>query len=274
MLFARAAGATCSVSAMSINFGTYSGSLLTPGGTPLTVTCPAGSSYSVGLNAGVGAGATVTTREMTGPGSAALSYQIFQDSARTTNWGNIVGTDTVAGTGDGSAQTIYIYPQAPGGQNVAPGTYNDTITVTVNYTGGTATTTFSVTATVMATCQISAASINFGNYTGSLVKPGGSPLTVTCTNTTSYDLGLSAGLGAGATVTSRKMTGPASAMLDYQMFQDSAQTLNWGNTVGTDTVHGISNGSTQTVYIYPQMAAGQNVAPGTYSDTVIVTVTY
>jgi spore coat protein U-like protein len=122
-----------------------------------------GTSYSLGLNAGVGAGATVTTREMTGPASVPLSYQIFQDSARTTNWGNTVGTDTVAGTGDGSAQTIYIYPQAPGGQNVAPGTYNDTITVTVNYTGGTVTTTFSVTATVMAACQISAASINFGN---------------------------------------------------------------------------------------------------------------
>jgi len=119
----------CSVSVPTMNFGTYTGALSTPGATPMTVTCGFLTSYSVALNAGVGAGATTTTRKMTGPGSATLNYQMFQNSSRTTNWGNT--SDTESGSGTGSAQTLQIYRQAAAGQTVQPGTYTDTITVTV-----------------------------------------------------------------------------------------------------------------------------------------------
>jgi spore coat protein U-like protein len=71
---------------------------------------------------------------MTGPtGALPLHYSLFQDSARTINWGNTVGTDTVAGTGNGGGQTLTVYGQIPSGQGNRPGTYNDTITVTVTY---------------------------------------------------------------------------------------------------------------------------------------------
>jgi spore coat protein U-like protein len=274
LLLTPFAKANCTVSAVSINFGNYSGTQSTPGGTPITVSCPTGTAYNVGLDAGTGAGASTSVREMTGPASATLSYQMFQNPSRTINWGNTPGTDVASGTGTGSAQTINIYPQMAAEQNVAPGTYSDKVTVTVTYAGGTATTTLSVTATVFATCQLSTTSIDFGNYSGSLLAPGATPLTVTCTNTTSYDIGLDAGQASGATVTSRAMTGPNSATLNYQLFQDAAQTINWGNTVGIDTVHGTSNGNAQTLNIYPQILAGQTVPPGTYSDTIIVTATY
>ena len=56
-------------------------------------------------------------------------------------------------------------------------------------------------------------------------------MTVTCTNTTTFNIGLNAGTATGATVTTRKMTGPASATLNYKLFRDSARTQNWGNTV-------------------------------------------
>lgn len=111
-----AAQFSCSVSATTMNFGTYTGSLSIPGPTPVTVTCPFFSSYNVALNAGLGAGATTTTRKMTGPGSATLSYQMFQNSSLTTNWGNTVGTDTVAGIGFIGAQNYNIYPRASLGQ--------------------------------------------------------------------------------------------------------------------------------------------------------------
>src|SRR5580693_10083375 len=73
----------------------------------------------------------------------------------------------------------------------------------------TATNTFAVTATVVATCQVSATALGFGNYTG-VVHPASSTVSVTCTDTTPYNVGLSAGLATGATVTARSMTGPAS----------------------------------------------------------------
>jgi spore coat protein U-like protein len=72
-----------------------------------------------------------------------------------------------------------------------------------------------------------------------------STVTVTCTNTTPYNIGLSAGLATGATVTTRSMTGPASALLGYHLFSNSRYSLNWGVTIGTDTVAGTGNGAAQ-----------------------------
>jgi spore coat protein U-like protein len=62
-----------------------------------------------------------------------LNYSLFSDSARAVNWGNTVGTDTVAGIGTGSAQTITVYGTIPSNQGNRAGTYADTITVTVTY---------------------------------------------------------------------------------------------------------------------------------------------
>ncbi len=137
----------------------------------------------------------------------------------------------------------------------------------------TATTTFQVTATVQATCLISATNLAFGTYTGVQVAQT-STISVTCTNSTTYNVGLNAGTAPGATVTTRKMTGPAGALLGYALYQDAAHSINWGNTVGTDTEAGTGNGSAQTLTVYGLLAAGQFVTPGAYVDTITATVTY
>ena len=79
-----------------------------------------------------------------------------------------------------------------------------------------------------------------------------STTTVTCTNTTPYNVGFNAGTAPGATVTTRKMTGPGGALLAYALYQDAAHTINWGNTIGTDTETGTGNGSGQTLTVYGQ----------------------
>jgi spore coat protein U-like protein len=137
----------------------------------------------------------------------------------------------------------------------------------------TATTTFAVTATVQSTCLVSATAMAFGTYTGALATST-STVSVTCSNTTPYNVGLSAGLATGATVGTRAMTGPGAATLSYGLFQDAGHTVNWGLTVGTDTVAGTGNGSAQAITVYGQTAAGQYVAPGSYADTITATVTY
>jgi len=137
----------------------------------------------------------------------------------------------------------------------------------------TATTTFGVSATVQATCVVSATAMSFGTYTAAVANAA-STVSVTCTNTTPYNVGLSAGLATGATVTTRQMTGPASALLGYALFSDAARTVNWGQTIGTDTVTGTGNGSAQALTVYGQVVAGQYVAPGSYADTITATVTY
>jgi spore coat protein U-like protein len=137
----------------------------------------------------------------------------------------------------------------------------------------TATTTFAVTATVVATCLISATPLGFGNYTG-VIDPATSTVTITCTNTTPYNVGLSAGLATGATVTTRSMTGPAAALLGYGLFTNAGHTTNWGLTIGTDTVTGTGNGAAQPITVFGQIPAAEFVAPGAYTDTITATVTF
>jgi len=99
----------------------------------IAVSCTNTTPYNVGFDKGVN-GAAVTTRQMKGgPTNELISYSIYSNAGRTTNWGNTVGTDTVAGTGSGSAQTIQVYGRVPPQTTPTPGNYTDTITVTVTY---------------------------------------------------------------------------------------------------------------------------------------------
>jgi len=124
--------AACTISANPLNFGNYSGSLV-DATSIISIACTKAATYSVGLNAGLATGATVTNRSMTGPGAELLSYELFSNSGYTANWGNTVGTDTVAGTGSGAAQSLTVYGQIPAGRLPTPGSYADTITATITY---------------------------------------------------------------------------------------------------------------------------------------------
>ncbi|HEY1804810.1 MAG TPA: spore coat U domain-containing protein [Terracidiphilus sp.] len=274
LLFATRASATnsCSAYASGIVFGSYFGSVVNVTGT-VTVTCTNGQAYDVALNAGLASGATVTARSMTN-GSAELGYKLFSNSARTTNWGNSSSTGWVAGTGTGSAQTYIIYAQIPASETGALESYTDTITASASGTGiTTATAEFSVTATIVKDCTVSATSLAFGNYTGALNSTT-STISAKCTSGTAYTVGLSAGLATGATVTNRSMTGPGSALLKYDLYSNSGHTTNWGNTSATNWVSGTGNGSTQNLTVYGQIPAAQYVTPGSYTDTITVSVTY
>jgi spore coat protein U-like protein len=123
--------ATCSASATPLAFGTYAG-VQNDAASSLSVSCTSTTPYTISLNAGTGTGATVATRKMTS-GANTLDYTLYSNSGRTTVWGQTVGTDTVAGTGNGSAQSISVYGRIAGGQLPVPATYADTITATITY---------------------------------------------------------------------------------------------------------------------------------------------
>ncbi|WP_348264704.1 spore coat U domain-containing protein [Telmatobacter sp. DSM 110680] len=137
----------------------------------------------------------------------------------------------------------------------------------------TATTSLGVSATVQATCVVSASSMNFGAYTGAALSAT-SAISVNCTNSTPYNVGLSAGLAPGATVNNRLMVGPGPALLSYALSSNSKGIVNWGKTVGADTIAGTGNGTPQALSVYGQIPAGQFITTGAYSDTIAVTVIY
>ena len=253
-----AAQGTCTLSVTTLNFGTYTGTALNGTATG-TVVCNGG--WQILMYTGTGAGATETTRYMTGPNGTELSYRLFTDSARTNNWGNTTGNEV---TGSGNA-TVTVYGQVLSGQTVQPGTYVDTMS--------TATTTFQVTAVIPGSCTIAASTLAFGTYSGSALS-GTSTLTAKCTNLLPYNIGLNAGSGTGATTTMRKMSRTGGGTLNYSMYQDSGHGSLWGNTIGTNTRASTGNGNSQTFTIYGLIPASQVTTQGTYTDTVTVTVTY
>jgi spore coat protein U-like protein len=125
---------TCSVSVNDLNFGSINvvQNQDWDSTTTISLTCGSGLNYNVGLDAGLNGG-TVTTREMMNNG-VPLDYALYQDTNRTTNWGNSAGVDTVSSQGTGSQQTLTVYGRVPNGQTtVGAGTYSDTVTVYVYY---------------------------------------------------------------------------------------------------------------------------------------------
>lgn len=145
----------------------------------------------------------------------------------------------------------------------------------INSYAATTSATLSVNATVAASCVVGAATLALGIYSLSADVISSTTMSITCTNTTVYNIGLDAGTGAGATVTNRKATSGANT-IQYQLFRDNTRLQNWGNTVATDTLVGTGNGTAQSITIYSTLPSAQASAPspGNYTDTVNITVTY
>ena len=113
-----AAAGSCSGYASTISFPDYHSSTVDITGS-VTVTCSSGTSYHIGLNAGITPGATINNRLMFGGdgGQNTLGYQLFSDAAHALTWGNSSGTNWVSGTGNGNSQQYTIYARIPGGQS-------------------------------------------------------------------------------------------------------------------------------------------------------------
>lgn len=144
------------------------------------------------------------------------------------------------------------------------------------YSTGTNTAPFDVTLKIVANCIISAAPLDFGEAQGLLSTPlnVNTTVSVTCTNTTPYNVGLSAGTGTGSSVATRYMSGTTSGntgVVQFNLFQTSGAT-NWGNTQGTDTVSGVGSGSAQAITVYGNVPPQNTPSPDTYKSTITATV--
>ena len=138
-------------------------------------------------------------------------------------------------------------------------------------------TTVQVTANVQVSCQITATDLDFGTYDKheSKATDAQSNIEVDCTKGANWNLGLDKGLH-GEDVEHRAMANDTDGvLLDYGIFQDPAHTLNWGDTVGVDTVSGTGTGVVQEIGAYGDIPKRQNqVTAGGYSDTITATITF
>lgn len=125
---------SCEVNATDLSFGTYDP--LNPSPTDassvVTVTCTVDSGYAIGLDAGIGSGATITTRRLMN-GSSQLNYSLYRDGSHNLIWGNTGEDDIVTGVGTGAPNEFSVYGRIPPRQTVRRGVYNDTVTVWVSF---------------------------------------------------------------------------------------------------------------------------------------------
>lgn len=234
-------------------------------------------------------------------GSERLVQELYSDASRTTIWGSWglattayglypIGTtyDLALGSSGSAGTTLTVYGRVFANQTTSgPGSYVWTMTTApaAGYDYKTAaacptgtrqaTSSGSTwTATINANCNVSATNVDFGSVgvLASNVDSTGS-VTVRCTDSTPYNIGLSAGTGSGATVASRRMTSGVKTVT-YSLYSDSGRTSVWGNTIGTDSVSGTGTGLDQPYAVYARAPAQTTPAPGTYTDTIVVTVTY
>ena len=126
-------GTDCTVSATGVDFGAIGILDFAVDSTgEISVSCPAGVVYTVGLDGGL-ASAGPNGRQLSA-GSASLSYGLYKNSARSELWGQQGdAAGPLSGTGSGTTQVLPVYGRIPAQTAPPPGTYTDTITITVSY---------------------------------------------------------------------------------------------------------------------------------------------
>ena len=125
---------SCTVSAADLDFGTYATTSPMParGQSVVQLQCTNGLTVDVGLDAGTAPGATTSNRRLVS-GNDLLTYGLYQDAARTINWGDTTGADTLELQATGLLQSVPVYGEIPAGQRVPAGTYGDVITVRLQF---------------------------------------------------------------------------------------------------------------------------------------------
>lgn len=136
---------------------------------------------------------------------------------------------------------------------------------------------------LLESCTVSAVAASFGSYSPFAAAPLDTVgrVDVTCrvillAVMVGYTITLSEG-GSGSFAERRMSAG--SHPLSYNLYANAARTNVWGN--GSDGTSAASfwgllgvGDHVMSYSVYGRISAGQNVAPGVYSDLVVVTVNY
>ncbi len=276
---AQSVNLTCSVGITTVAFGSID---VLPGAAVATNATLSVSCLSVPVSTGsLYVCVALPSRSMLGA-STTLAYDIYGPSPSTSSWSNTAQIAVPLSTLRlGQTYTLNVAASVLGSQQSVPaGSYAQTLAATATYgttncTSGslTGSTSFSfqATATVLKSCNVSASDLSFGAV-GDLTAAvlGQSALSLQCTQGTGYTVSLSGGLSGAADPTARKMT-MGTQSVTYGLYQNSARSIPWGTQ---STLGGSGTASTQTIPVYGLVPIQPTPAIGTYSDTVVVSVTY
>ena len=137
------------------------------------------------------------------------------------------------------------------------------------------TTNMQVSATAVADCSVTAGNLAFGNYRGAQLDQQAT-ISIACTSVAPTSPYVTFGLGANADGTQRRMAN-GTARLNYNLYSDSGRTAALAADTQlpiTNAAPGTNNAYAGSVTVYGRIPANQDVVAGSYSDTVVVTLTY
>jgi spore coat protein U-like protein len=138
-----------------------------------------------------------------------------------------------------------------------------------------------ISATVVASCNITALPVAFGNYDALSATPTDATgsVDVTCSVGSLPKIWLGQGLhadtGSTAGAPVRRMINGTTNFLSYQLYQEALRTNVWGATDASSPAALPALGITAvTSTIYGRVPINQTSATGAYADTVVATVNF
>ncbi|MGJ3255867.1 MAG: Csu type fimbrial protein, partial [Alcanivorax sp.] len=197
------------------------------------------------------------------PVNVNMPFFTFNDSGTVTLYGLLPGPLP------GTTRAEFHQALMTGSQvRVRPGGFNQSCSanagnITSNYT-------LTAQVTIPDQCQVSASDLDFGTRNTPLTQADStSTVTVRCTNTTDFEVGLNGGL------TGNRQMSNGTAQVAYELYQNAGRSVLWGNLPGTRrTGIGQGTGSAQNLTVFGRVFADPTAGEGSYSDTVTVEVTF
>lgn len=138
--------------------------------------------------------------------------------------------------------------------------------------GATDTGTLTVTATVTSNCALSGGTLAFGTYVSGQTTNLDVQGSINYVNCPVGTLTLELDNGANASGSQRRMKS-GNNFLNYEIYKTSARSSAW--RTGADAVQlQLLQAGSGSVPVYGRIPAGQSVPPGSYTDTVTITLTF
>lgn len=131
-----------------------------------------------------------------------------------------------------------------------------------------------------AACHVSATPVAFGSYDvfSSVPLDSTGTISVSCDEVPPADVTVAIGPSSAGGFLPRRMRSASGGTLDYNLFTSPSMSTVWGDgTAGTSTVllRNVKRNKPPVVStIYGRVPARQDVAAGSYSDTLTVTITW
>ena len=130
---------SCTISTTALNFGTYDRVIGSNVTATVTTNCSVNASAQImlgqGLNSDTASSNDSPLRRLKNENGGTinyLSYTLYQNSGKTTIWGNSTNTG-VNVVGNGNNQVSSVYGAITAGQSLPAGTYTDTVVANITF---------------------------------------------------------------------------------------------------------------------------------------------